>query len=219
MWPRRDFDIPILGIDAVAVHDTIKFFIADASPVSADRALPPILSDAAAMLSAQFTSGLPRADVPDWGKPVFSDNVLMLRPEVPLDVELAAMYAGTLTRALLLYAKRCEALDAVKDAARVRAIDAAHRRCAASSSAPLPSVALYALAACSHAWSLTSLALDACAVLSCCSCLRAFLLAARHSRHSSLRAAAVPQLWCASRTWAALSQLYALQVLRGAAEQ
>lgn len=137
MWPQRTFDLPIFGIDAVVVNNKLQFFISDPSPVTLDGSLPTVMRDAAAMLEAGFTTSCKRADVPEWGKAIFSDTVLTTRPETQLDWELVVMYTVAMARAHLLRAKRLDPLDSSKDAARLAEIDTCHRRCASGPALPL----------------------------------------------------------------------------------
>ena len=41
MFPRLNYDLPILGIDLVGKDDIITLAITDFSPVAQDRSLPP----------------------------------------------------------------------------------------------------------------------------------------------------------------------------------
>jgi phycocyanobilin:ferredoxin oxidoreductase len=130
MWPRRQYALPILAIDAVFNNGEMRFFIADASPVDSGSggSLPPILRDAVMMLRAQFAGGLPPAGLPEWGAAIFSEHVVASRPALKVEADLCMMYAVALTRAYLLFAKRVAPLpeDAVD---RLTAVDVGHRRC------------------------------------------------------------------------------------------
>jgi phycocyanobilin:ferredoxin oxidoreductase len=140
MWPRRQFALPVLGIDAVFNGGEMRFFIADASPVDSGPGgptksdvgpgpLPPILSDAVRMLRAQFVGGVTSAPMPEWGTTIFSQEAVIARPKFRVEADLCTMFAVSLTRAYLLYAKRVAPIPD-EDTARLAAVDAGHRRCA-----------------------------------------------------------------------------------------
>lgn len=42
MFPRLEYDLPILGMDIVGVKDRISLAVIDCSPVAMDRSLPPL---------------------------------------------------------------------------------------------------------------------------------------------------------------------------------
>ena len=42
MFPRLEYDLPILGMDIVGVKGRISLAVLDCSPVAMDRSLPPV---------------------------------------------------------------------------------------------------------------------------------------------------------------------------------
>ena len=76
-FPDPAFDLPILGIDLVAVNDVVTMAIADASPTSPAFNLPD------GYCVPPKPPGLPR-EWPEWGRGIFGpDCVLLDRPEDP----------------------------------------------------------------------------------------------------------------------------------------
>ena len=126
MWPHRELPLPIMGIDLVVSNGEVRYFVADASPVTADRALPPLLDTAARALRAQFLTGVEPAELPEWGAAIFSDRVAAMRPRFGGEADLCAMYATALMRAYIALAP---AVKAAQTRAGRSEIDAAHRRC------------------------------------------------------------------------------------------
>ena len=114
MWPRKNFDVPIFGLDIVARKGgTIGFAIADVSPVTLNRQLP--AAHAAALdallreydmeeftlraLSDPTAPPGPAPRVPAWAEEIFSDGCVLLRPGKDADrVERFAKYATVLAR-------------------------------------------------------------------------------------------------------------------------
>lgn len=144
MWPRRDYALPILGLDAVFNNEKLRFFIADASPVVRrsdassvaavdDSDGPPDsspqspLEDSVRMLRAQFTGSVTPAPLPEWARTIFSEQAFSARPALALEDDLCIMYGVALARAYLLCAKRAAPLPLSETAQRA-AVDAAHRR-------------------------------------------------------------------------------------------
>jgi hypothetical protein len=128
MWPHRNFDLPILGIDAVVINGHMQFFILDGSPVTSDNSLPPTYRDALRMLRAQYMDGLAVAALPDWAEDVFSGDVSSVRPALKPEADLCIMFAVAMARAHLLFAKRLQPLCPVDEQERLLKIDTAHRK-------------------------------------------------------------------------------------------
>lgn len=80
MFPHPCFNLPIFGVDIVAVKGNITAAIVDLSPVSADGSLPANYRKALELLpKAEFAS--PR-ELPEWGS-IFSNRCVFVRPETP----------------------------------------------------------------------------------------------------------------------------------------
>ena len=78
VFPRPEYNLPIFGCDLVGGRGQISAAIADLSPVSEDRTLPPAYqSQLSALPSLTFSQ--PR-DLPPWGD-IFSQFCLFIRPE------------------------------------------------------------------------------------------------------------------------------------------
>ena len=77
MFPHPCFNLPIFGVDIVAVRGGITAAIVDLSPVSEEHTLPHAYRQALKKL-APIAFEAPR-DLPDWGD-IFSDHCLFVRP-------------------------------------------------------------------------------------------------------------------------------------------
>lgn len=82
MFPRPNFELPILGIDIVAGRGQISAAIVDLSPISRDRTLPAPYAEKLSSLPP-VTFSQPR-ELPAWGK-IFSDFCLFVRPVTPAE--------------------------------------------------------------------------------------------------------------------------------------
>lgn len=80
MFPHPCFNLPIFGVDIVAVRGSITAAIVDLSPVSTGRTLPRAYNQALKKLSP-VSFEAPR-DLPAWGD-IFSDHCLFVRPTTP----------------------------------------------------------------------------------------------------------------------------------------
>jgi phycocyanobilin:ferredoxin oxidoreductase len=80
MFPRPSYALPMFGTDLVGGRGQISAAIADLSPVSDDRRLPPAYTIALAALPT-FPFSQPR-ELPAWGS-IFSDVCLFIRPGNP----------------------------------------------------------------------------------------------------------------------------------------
>lgn len=125
MWPNRDLPLPIFGLDLVVSGGAVRYVIADISPVTANGALPPLLDTAARALRAQFLSGVEAAELPEWGKRVFSARAAAVRPALGAEADLCSMYAAALMRAYIAVAPTVKAASSKRGKEE---IDAAHRR-------------------------------------------------------------------------------------------
>ena len=107
VFPRHEYDLPILGIDIVTLRGKVTMCIADTSPVTEDLTLPTTYVDGVRGLQA--THGLqrfPRRDIPEWGKQIFSGLVVML--DHPESVDSFVEYALALTAFHMDYASRAK---------------------------------------------------------------------------------------------------------------
>lgn len=80
MYPRIDYDVPILGIDLVAYGGATAFAIADACPVT-DALAPAYPVDD--LLEKHGLCPVAREDMPPWGQEIFSDRCVLARRPVP----------------------------------------------------------------------------------------------------------------------------------------
>lgn len=107
MYPRPQYDAPILAMDLVAVNEVPTFGIVDACPVTDELRLPREYEGP--MLDLQKKYGLasvPRAAMPDWGREIFSDACIIQR--APIDSPAFRAYALDL---LALHLEYCSILE------------------------------------------------------------------------------------------------------------
>ena len=104
MYPRPEFDLPVLGIDLVERDGRPVFAIADVCPVTDDLSLPDhYLTRVHELQTRLGVTPATRTDMPGWGRPIFSDVCVMTRDvprtfvEYALElVEIHTAYASTL---------------------------------------------------------------------------------------------------------------------------
>lgn len=104
MYPRPEFDLPILGIDLVERDGCPMFGIADVCPVTDDLSLPDHYLTRIGELQVRLgMTSVTRSDMPGWGRPIFSDMCVMTRavPHTFVEyalglVEIHTAYASTL---------------------------------------------------------------------------------------------------------------------------
>jgi phycocyanobilin:ferredoxin oxidoreductase len=80
MFPRPNYALPMFGTDLVGGRGQISMAIADLSPVSHDRALPPVYE--AELRSLPPFHFAQARELPDWGD-IFSPFCLFGRPSTP----------------------------------------------------------------------------------------------------------------------------------------
>lgn len=120
MFPHFCYNLPIFGVDIVAVKGNITAAIVDLSPVSAARSLPTPYTQALAELpTTEFAH--PRL-LPDWGD-IFSDACVFVRPEPQEE----GLFLNKVTQYLSLHCRlACEA-SVVEDKTLQAAILAGQR--------------------------------------------------------------------------------------------
>lgn len=134
MYPRYDFDIPILALDLVAAGGAVTLAIIDACPVSPRLNLPQHYSRTMLELQHEF---LPESllssegrNIPAWGSAIFSPLCLCITPKTPEELSGFMKYAVALTRAHLLYSQLLEPLRPTSkpSARRLQELLACHKR-------------------------------------------------------------------------------------------
>lgn len=81
LHPRATLDIPIFSVDVVAVHGNPIMCIAD--PCTSAYRLPQTLQYDSTMFGLRHSYALetPTRDVPVWGRPIFSEGLVLTRGE------------------------------------------------------------------------------------------------------------------------------------------
>lgn len=85
MYPRNTFDLPILSLDFVAYKGRPTFAIADPCPVTKNLQLPPQYANSVRALQKKYNV-VTNSKVPEWGKSIFSECCVQVRPESSEDV-------------------------------------------------------------------------------------------------------------------------------------
>lgn len=117
MYPRPQYDAPILAFDLVTVGNTPVFGIADTCPVTDDLRLPEDYRDAITDLQTQYGfTPTPRDHMPGWGRDIFSDRCVIQR-KGGIDAEAFCAYGMDL---LGMHLEYCALLDPTTDYLRIR---------------------------------------------------------------------------------------------------
>lgn len=105
LYPRYAYDLPILAMDVVVANGRPTLAIIDPCPVRDCNALPAHYAAVVDRLQERFLDDAAASRrVPDWGKAIFSDRCVCIRPDTPEQLQGFVRYAIALTRAHLLYA-------------------------------------------------------------------------------------------------------------------
>ncbi|MEW5300657.1 MAG: hypothetical protein WDW36_003571 [Sanguina aurantia] len=125
LYPRYEFDLPILAFDLVLVNGVVTLAIIDAVPVRADLALPGHYSAAMQMLQATFLDppDSPGRTIPQWGANIFSEHCVCLRPSGPAELTGFVKYALALHKAHMLLADRLQPIRVTDAQGQARAAE------------------------------------------------------------------------------------------------
>lgn len=104
MYPRNIFDLPILSIDFVAYKGRPTFAIADPCPVTSNLQLPPLYVNSVLSLQKKYNVSTNSA-IPEWGKSIFSECCVQIRPESSEDVGNFVKYLLALAHFHVQYAR------------------------------------------------------------------------------------------------------------------
>ena len=107
MYPRPEFDLPILSMDLVANGDRITLAIVDPCPVTGNLSLPPFYAKSATDLQVKYGLESNRT-IPDWGSAIFSKLCVIVRPTTPKEVASFLKYAIALTN---VHVQNCRQFD------------------------------------------------------------------------------------------------------------
>lgn len=95
MYPKPEFDLPILNLSMVTNKDDVSLAIADTSPVRWNQSLPEVYAGAVQDLQSHFLIQRTR---PQWGEEIFSSLCVSARPKTTLETNQFIQYACSLTR-------------------------------------------------------------------------------------------------------------------------
>lgn len=128
MFPRTEYDLPILSMDMVGRSGgAISLAVIDPCPVSLNRSLPPQYNAIVRQLQEQYGMATNRA-TPEWGQAIFSDLCVILRPEGPEQVSNFLKYAIALSRVHLQLARLVQPVEGANKKRRLEEIKEAHAR-------------------------------------------------------------------------------------------
>jgi phycocyanobilin:ferredoxin oxidoreductase len=85
MYPRPEFDLPILSMDLVTNGERVTLAIIDPCPVTGNLSLPPFYVKSVTELQIKYGLESNRT-IPDWGSAIFSKLCVIVRPSAPQEV-------------------------------------------------------------------------------------------------------------------------------------
>lgn len=106
MFPRLDFDLPILSMDIVAVKGRPTLAVVDPCPVTVHQTLPSLYESSVRSLQSKYNVESNRV-IPEWGKDIFSPLCVCMRPSSPEDVGTFIKYALALFDFHTQFARLC----------------------------------------------------------------------------------------------------------------
>lgn len=92
MYPRINFDLPILSLDMVSVDGRVTLAIIDPCPVTTNLTLPQFYQQSVDQLRQKYNVATNRG-IPEWGNKIFSRSCVCMRPEKPAEVGVFLKYA------------------------------------------------------------------------------------------------------------------------------
>lgn len=92
MYPRPNFDLPILSLDLVAMEGRVTLAIIDPCPVTQDLSLPAYYTSTAAGFQERYGVATNRS-IPEWVTAIFSQLCVLMRPQTPEEVGAFLKYA------------------------------------------------------------------------------------------------------------------------------
>lgn len=131
MFPRYNYDIPILAMDLVVANDTVSLAIIDACPVRPRQQLPNHYLETMMQLQETFLeNGEGSRTIPEWGKQIFSPLCVCIRPQTTEELTGFVKYSIALTRAHLLYSRLLDPVEPTsqRNLERLRDIVEGNRR-------------------------------------------------------------------------------------------
>lgn len=126
MFPRLEFDLPILSMDLVAMGGKVSLAIVDPCPLTPDLQLPPFYANPVSELQGKYDLESNRG-VPDWGKAIFSPLCVIMRPESSEDLGRFLKYTLALTQLHVQIAKIAHPVSPAQRR-RLSMLHAGHRR-------------------------------------------------------------------------------------------
>ncbi|KAK9796624.1 hypothetical protein WJX73_002588 [Symbiochloris irregularis] len=126
IFPRLEYDIPILSMDMVGKGNQVSLCIIDPCPVRLDRSIPGFFREITLHLQSQLGLSSNR-QTPEWGKAIFSDLCLLMRPTSPQDLAGFLKYAIALHQAYLTSFANATPVVNNREA-RLAGIAASHQR-------------------------------------------------------------------------------------------
>lgn len=114
MFPRAEYDLPILSMDLVLAKGVATLAIVDPCPVNAALTLPHPYATAIGALQATFGMASNR-QVPQWGAAIFSAHCVIVRPQEPGHLAAFLAYTRALTEYHMVAAKHATLAEGAAD--------------------------------------------------------------------------------------------------------
>jgi len=133
IYPRTEFELPILSLDMVAVDGRVSLAIIDPCPVTTDRSLPQYYASPMRELQERYGVATNRM-IPDWGAAIFSPLCVCMRPSSSQEVAAFLKYAIALSSFHVQMGRLAAPVRAggsITEAAakrKIAEIEAAHKR-------------------------------------------------------------------------------------------
>lgn len=124
MYPHLEFDLPILSLDMVASDGRVSLGIIDPCPVTRNLSLPPHFVNAIQQLQSKYKVATNRT-VPEWGKAIFSEFCVCVRPNTPEELGSFLKYAIALCD---FYVQMAKLATPLKSGGGVSELTVARRR-------------------------------------------------------------------------------------------
>ncbi|EFN55495.1 hypothetical protein CHLNCDRAFT_23364, partial [Chlorella variabilis] len=98
MYPRLEYDLPILSMDLVANAGRVSLAIVDPCPLSPGLQLPPVYEQPVRWAGPAGRWFRSNRSIPEWGAAIFSPLCVIVRPDSSEEVGRFLKYALALTQ-------------------------------------------------------------------------------------------------------------------------
>jgi phycocyanobilin:ferredoxin oxidoreductase len=127
MYPRFQYDLPIMCLDLVGYSNGSMFAIADTSPVRLDKSLPEFYTCGVKLLLRDFPVFQNSLPLPNWGRKILSRFCVCVKPSSAEEINTFSQYIFSLVRIHLEVSRLIDPLEAI-ETKKTQEIIACHRR-------------------------------------------------------------------------------------------